>query len=63
MEKGGEKLDKTGSGMIKYSGIKYRVERKEYRISNNREFGSSAESLNGIGCGKVRPGAKTMPRK
>ena len=44
--------------MVKYLRIEYRGERKEYRISNHREFGSAAESPDGIGFGKVRPGAK-----
>ena len=56
-----EMLDKNRETMVEYLRIKYRVERKEYRIANHREFGSPAESLNGIGCGKVRPGAKNKP--
>ena len=56
-----ESLDKRVPEMVKYSGIEYRCERKEYRASNHREFGSAAESPDGIGYGKVRPGAKTMP--
>ena len=43
--------------MIEYTGIQYRDERKEYRVNNLREFGSPAESPNGIGYVKVRPGA------
>ena len=51
-------LDKDLCRVIEYTGIQYRDERKEYRINNRREFGSPAESPNGIGSGKVRPGAK-----
>jgi len=57
LEIASEKLDKTGLRMVEYSRIEYRGERKEYRPSNNRESGSAAESLDGIGYGKVRPGA------
>ena len=53
-----ESLDKGVPQMVKYLRIEYRGERKEYRISNHREFGSAAESPDGIGFGKVRPGAK-----
>lgn len=52
-----EKLDKNRDTMVEYTGIEYRDERKEYRVNNPREFGSLAESPNGIGYGKVRPGA------
>ena len=62
MEIAAEMLDKSGETMVEYSGIKYRVERKEYRIASLREFGSPAESPNGIGCGKVRPGANHGPK-
>ena len=61
MENASEMLDKVCHRVIKYPGIKYRVERKEYRRSNHREFGSSAESPDGVRHGKVRPGAKSMP--
>ena len=37
MEIQSEMLDKIALAMVKYSGIKYRVERKEYRISNSTE--------------------------
>ena len=52
-----EMLDKNGQTMVEYLRIKYRVQRKEYRVNILREFGSPAESPNGIGYGKVRPGA------
>jgi hypothetical protein len=35
----------------------YRCEWKEYLCQSFREFGSSAESPNGVGVEKVRPGA------
>lgn len=54
-------LDKSRETMVEYPGIEYRVERKEYRIAYHREFGSLAESPNGIGFGKVRPGASNSP--
>lgn len=57
-----EKLDKDGQAMVEYWRIEYRYERKEYRISSLREFGSPAESPNGVGYGKVRPGAKNSPK-
>ena len=58
-----EKLDKSNQRMVEYSRIEYRDERKEYRISYFREFGSAAESPDGIEHGKVRPGANAVPRK
>jgi len=48
--------------MVEYSRIEYRRERKEYRISNLREFGSPAVSPDGIEYGKVRPGAKSAQK-
>ena len=51
-------LDKTLQTMVKYFGIGYRVERKEYLFRTIRESGSSAESPGREGNGKVRPGAK-----
>ena len=63
MEKPIEMLDKQRDAMVKYLGIKYRDERKEYRCRNHREFGSLAESPNGERCGKVRPGAKLYAPK
>ena len=50
-------LDKYMNRMVKYVGIKYREERKEYLVGKLRESGSSAASPGGIGAAKVRPGA------
>ncbi len=55
-------LDKYMNRMVKYVGIKYREERKEYLVGKLRESGSSAASLDVERFGKVRPGAKLQSK-
>ena len=56
-------LDKTAASVVKYSGIQYRDERKEYRSRQPfREPGPLAGSPGRGERGKVRPGANPCPK-
>ena len=56
-------LDKSLKKVIKYNPIEYRVERKEYHLSNHRESGSSAGSPDGKAVGKcVRERTCSYPK-
>ena len=46
--------------MVKYMRIKYRVERKEYRITNHQRAGVVGWKPGQGSGGKVRPGAKSF---